>query len=70
MQPDLELKFPEQSINVQQVFWQKLRFLDLGTEIHAPEQASRTRPPQNQKVREPPFQYIKYPSPVISNFIG
>ena len=39
MQPDLELKFPEQSISDQ-----KLRFLDLSTEIHAPERASRTRP--------------------------
>ena len=64
MQPDLELKFPEQSI--------QLRFLDIGTEISS----ERTRASQsNWTTQEPngtctPSQYIKYPSPVISNFIG
>ena len=63
MQPDLELKFAEQSINDQNLW-----FLDLGTEISS----ERTRASQsNWTTQEPngtwtPSQYIKYPSPVIS----
>lgn len=56
MQPDLEVKFPEQSISEQ-----KVRFLDLGTEIHPSERASRIRPPQNQPVYQISLtSYIKF----------